>query len=154
MLFQGQRFGKNIRDLEVVGSMEGVTEDGLRALIASIGNLEALHLDQAITFLATYSGTITNMRHVWAKLAADDLDKFSQFTIKYAPYLRHLDLTLINTKDKTPEFIKLIGNLSGVCLILVTPVVFVFLLFPLFSSPNCHSRSPRACRSNHSCRKC
>lgn len=94
--------------------MEGVTDEGLRGLISSIGNLEALHLDHAITFLATYSGTITNMRHIWAKLSADDLDKFSQFTVKYAPYLRHLDVTLINTKDKTPEFIKLIGNLIGV----------------------------------------
>lgn len=94
--------------------MEGATEDGVRSLIMSIGNLEALHLDSAISLLATNSGTITNMRHVWAKLTGDELDKWSAFTIKYAPYLRHLDLTLMNTKEKTAEFVKLIGNLTGV----------------------------------------
>lgn len=111
----GQRFGKTICHLEILGNNTLVTEAGLKALLGSIGNLEALHLDDAIALLANYSGTVTNMRHVWSKININQKDQLSQFTIKYAPYLRQLDITFSNTKEKTNEFIKLLENLTGVC---------------------------------------
>lgn len=101
--------------MEILGNNSLVTEAGLKALLGSIGNLEALHLDDAIALLANYSGTITNMGHVWSKININQKDQLSQFTIKYAPYLRHLDITFSNTKEKTNEFIKLLENLTGVC---------------------------------------
>ncbi|UXI17510.1 ras GTPase-activating protein 1 [Sarcoptes scabiei] len=115
----GQRFGKTITHLEMIGNSD-ITNAGYKALLASIGNLEVLHLDDAIGLLADYSGTITNMRHVWSRVSGDELEKLSQFTVKYAPYLRHLDITFNNTKEKTAEFIKLLGNLNGLTKLSVT----------------------------------
>ncbi|KAH9406050.1 hypothetical protein TYRP_014348 [Tyrophagus putrescentiae] len=115
----GQRFGKSISHLELLGA--SLTEAGLRAMIASIGNLEVLHLDSAISLLADYSGTITNLRHVWSKVSgAEDLPRLSQFVVKYAPYLRHLDITLHNTKEKTGEFVKLLSGLTGLSKLSIT----------------------------------
>lgn len=125
----GQRFGKSVRDLELVGPLPDVTDAGVKALLASIGNLEALHLDRAIAVLADYSGTITNLRHVWCKVASEDMDKFSAFTVKYAPYLRHLDVTLSSTKEKTPNFVKLIANLNGVSSCELKILIDQFLIF-------------------------
>lgn len=111
----GQRFGGSITHIELVGANPLLTESGVKALISSIGNLEVLHLDNAIALLAEKDGTITNMRHIWSKVnGVEDLPKMSEFTVKYAPYLRHLDITLSGTKEKTPEFIKLLGALTGV----------------------------------------
>ncbi|KAH9420688.1 hypothetical protein DERP_001119 [Dermatophagoides pteronyssinus] len=115
----GQRFGKNIAHLEMLGNTE-VTNVGLKALIESIGNLEVLHLDNAIGLLSERNGTITNLRHVWSRINGDELDKLSQFTVKYAPYLRHLDITMANTKEKTPEFIKILENLTGLTKLSIT----------------------------------
>lgn len=111
----GQRFGKSLSHLELVGYTTSLTEAGVKAFLAAIGNLEVLHLDNAIQLLADNNGTITNLRHVWSKVnGVEELEKLSQFTTKYAPYLRHLDITLSGTKEKTPEFIKLLGSLTGV----------------------------------------
>lgn len=124
----GQRFGKSLSHLELLGA--SLTDAGLKAMIASIGNLEVLHLDNAIGLLADYSGTITNLRHVWSKVSGpEDLPRLSQFTVKYAPYLRHLDIVLYNTKEKTGEFIKLIGGLTGVSKVVVTVYHFLITLF-------------------------
>ncbi|KAI2806084.1 hypothetical protein BLOT_005095 [Blomia tropicalis] len=117
----GQRFGKSLTHLELVGSAATLTEEGVKALIYSIGRLEVLHLDNAISFLAKYNGTITNLRHVWSKVnGVEDLTSLSQFVVKYANYLRHLDITLSNTKDKTAEFVKLIGQLTGLTKLSIT----------------------------------
>ncbi|KAJ6218161.1 hypothetical protein RDWZM_009318 [Blomia tropicalis] len=68
-----------------------------------------------------YNGTITNLRHVWSKVnGVEDLTSLSQFVVKYANYLRHLDITLSNTKDKTAEFVKLIGQLTGLTKLSIT----------------------------------
>ncbi|KAH7640961.1 hypothetical protein HUG17_8430 [Dermatophagoides farinae] len=115
----GQRFGKTIAHLEMLGNT-GVTDVGLKALISSIGNLEVLHLDNAIGLLAEHRETITNMRHVWSRINGDELEKLSQFTAKYAQYLRHLDITFANTKEKTPEFIRLLENLTGLTKLSIT----------------------------------
>lgn len=103
----------------MLGNTE-VTNVGLKALIESIGNLEVLHLDNAIGLLSERNGTITNLRHVWSRINGDELDKLSQFTVKYAPYLRHLDITMANTKEKTPEFIKILENLTGLTKLSIT----------------------------------
>ena len=128
----GQRFGQSVSHLELID--KNVTDNGVRALLQSIGNLEVLHLDNGIAMLADYSGTITNMRQVWSKVNSDaDLEKLSQFTVKYAPYLRSLDITLANTKDKSGKFIELLANLTGVSFIFVIAFKEFYKIHTFFS---------------------
>lgn len=66
----------------MVGYTTSISETGIKALLSSIGNLEVLHLDNAISVLGEFSGTITNLRHVWSKVTGDDYDRFQQFVVK------------------------------------------------------------------------
>ncbi|CAG2109425.1 unnamed protein product [Medioppia subpectinata] len=109
----GQRFTKSLKHVELLGFSSSYTNDGLKALILSIGNLEAIHVDPAITLLAQIPGTVTNLKHVWSKIGGGEKDLLSQFTIKYAPYLRNLDITLSGTRAETPEYVEILGNLAN-----------------------------------------
>ncbi|CAG2164122.1 unnamed protein product [Oppiella nova] len=77
----GQRFTKTLKHVEVLGFSSFYTNDGLKALILSIGNLEAIHLDTSIALLAEIPGTITNMKHVWSKISNGEKELLSQFSL-------------------------------------------------------------------------
>ncbi|XP_054163270.1 uncharacterized protein LOC128961087 [Oppia nitens] len=117
----GQRFSKSLIHVELIGFSNGFyTNEGIKALILSIGNLEAIHIDSAIAVMASMPGTITNMKHVWSKVSGNEKELLTQFTIKYAQYLRNLDITLSATRSETPDFVAILGNLTNLFKMSVT----------------------------------